>query len=81
MDNPVFEMDDEFFEREIMAPRRRLWERGGGTLHGVCEYLRRHRAERLARQATGEGLQTTGAGLRAPSGKESDLARKGAEGE
>ena len=78
MNNPVFEMDDAFFEKEIMAPRRRLWERGGGTLHGVCEYLRKRHAERLARQAAGEppNYQTTKL-----SNGDSDFARKGTEGD
>ena len=74
-------MDDACYDEMIMAPRRRLWEKGGGTLHGVCEYLRRHRAERLARQAAREGLQTAGGGPRTTSGKESDFARKGTEGD
>lgn len=77
-------MDDAFYDEMIMAPRRRLWEKGGGTLHGVCEYLRRHRAERLARQAAREGLQTAGrqtaGGPRIPMGERQDLARKSAEG-
>jgi hypothetical protein len=25
---------------EVYAARERLWQRGGGTVHGVCEYLR-----------------------------------------
>lgn len=70
-------MNREIYE-EIMAPRRRLWEKGGGTLHGVCEYLRRHRVERLARQAAGvpPNHQTT----KLANG-DSDFARKGAEGD
>ncbi|MBP5788409.1 MAG: hypothetical protein J6Y19_11420 [Kiritimatiellae bacterium] len=70
-------MNREIYE-EIMAPRRCLWEKGGGTLHGVCEYLRRHRAERLARQAAEvpPNHQTTKL-----SNGDSDLARKGAEGD
>ena len=67
-------MNREIYE-EIMAPRRRLWEKGGWTLHGVCEYLRRCEAERKVRRAAGR--RPTGA----PSGMESGSARKGAEGE
>ena len=70
-------MNREIYE-EIMAPRRKLWEKGGGTLHGVCEYLRRHRAERLARQAAGEAPH--GQTIKQSNG-DSDFARKGAEGE
>ena len=66
-------MNREIYE-EIMAPRRRLWERGGGTMHGVCEYLRKRHAERMAQQAA--ALQMAGA-----AGEEKDFARKGAEGE
>lgn len=74
MDNAVFEMDDDFFEKEIMAPRRCLWEKGGGTMHGVCEYLRKRRAERMAQKAA--ALQTAG-----EYGEKKDFARKGAEGD
>ncbi len=70
-------MNREIYE-EIMAPRRRLWEKGGGTLHGVCEYLRRHRAERLARQAA--GVPSNHHPTKLPNG-ETDSARRGAEGE
>lgn len=70
-------MNREIYE-EIMAPRRCLWEKGGGTLHGVCEYLRRHRAERLARQAAREppNCQTA-----RPANEDADFARKGGKGE
>ena len=71
-------MHDPIME-EVYTARRHLWEKGGGTMHGVCEYLRKRRAERLARRA--EGLQTTGAGPRTPAGETSDLARKGEEGD
>lgn len=74
-------MDDAFYDEMIMAPRRRLWEKGGGTLHGVCEYLRRHRVERLARQAAGGSLQATGDGPRTPYAETLDLAREGEKGE
>ena len=70
-------MNREIYE-EIMAPRRRLWEKGGGTLHGVCEYLRRHREERLARQAA-RGGQTTNP-PNCQTGK-TDFTRQGAEGD
>lgn len=86
MDNAVFEMDDEFFEKEIMAPRRRLWEKGGGTMHGVCEYLRKRHAERMAQKAAGEPQnhqtveRSNGQTIKRSNG-DSDLARKGAEGE
>ena len=71
-------MHDPIME-EVYTARRHLWEKGGGTMHGVCEYLRKRRAERMARRA--EGLQTTGAGTRPPEGKTSDLAREGTEGD
>ena len=71
-------MHDPIME-EVYTARRHLWEKGGGTMHGVCEYLRKRRAERMARRA--EGLQTTGAGTRTPEGKTSDLAREGTEGD
>ncbi len=66
---------------EVYAARRHLWERGGGTMHGVCEYLRKRHAERMAQKAAGERLQTPGAASRTPSGMESDFARQGNEGE
>ena len=63
---------------EVYTARRHLWEKGGGTMHGVCEYLRKRHVERMARQAAGEqaNYQTT----KLPNG-EADLARKGAEGD
>lgn len=63
---------------EVYTARRHLWEKGGGTIHGVCEYLRKREAERLARKAAGEppNYQTT----KLANG-ETDFARKGAEGD
>lgn len=34
MNNPILE--------EVYAARKRLWERGGCTMSGLCEYLRSH---------------------------------------
>jgi hypothetical protein len=71
---------------EVYAARRHLWERGGGTMHGVCEYLRKRHAERMARQAAGEpqNYQTVeranGQTIKRSNGK-MDLARKGEKGE
>lgn len=73
-------MNREIYE-EIMAPRRRLWERGGGTMHGVCEYLRKRHAERLARRAAGQPAERLNGRTVQRSNDATDFARKGAEGE
>jgi hypothetical protein len=74
-------MTDPIME-EVYAARRHLWERGGGTMHGVCEYLRKHRVERLAKAAaeaacTGTAPAKRRPGGRVPTRRGNAIARKG----
>ena len=74
---------------EVYTARRHLWEKGGETIHGVCEYLRKREAERMARKATHteaqrdrgtEGKPSNGQTVGRSNG-DSDFAHSGAEGD
>ena len=73
-------MHDPIME-EVYTARRHLWEKGGGTIHGVCEYLRKREAERLARRAAGQPAERPNGPTVQRSNDATYFAREGTEGD